>query len=108
MMLLAVIVGGSGTVLRPGAGIGRGDSAAGMAALSARLVSGDLRLRRDRADGLPSRADCSRSPTASRPAVAQNDARPSFLEVREVRKQYGAIKAVDGVSLSVGPARSSG
>ncbi len=30
-------------------------------------------------------------------------ARPSFLEVREVRKQYGAIKAVDGVSLSVGP-----
>jgi branched-chain amino acid transport system ATP-binding protein len=30
-------------------------------------------------------------------------ARPSFLEVRDVRKQYGAIKAVDGVSLSVGP-----
>jgi len=30
-------------------------------------------------------------------------ARPSFLEVREVRKHYGAIKAVDGVSLSVGP-----
>jgi branched-chain amino acid transport system ATP-binding protein len=30
-------------------------------------------------------------------------ARPSFLEVKEVRKHYGAIKAVDGVSLSVGP-----
>lgn len=26
-----------------------------------------------------------------------------FLEIREVRKSYGAIKAVDGVSLSVGP-----
>ena len=29
--------------------------------------------------------------------------RPSFLEVKNVRKHYGAIKAVDGVSLSVGP-----
>jgi branched-chain amino acid transport system ATP-binding protein len=29
--------------------------------------------------------------------------RPSFLEVKDVRKHYGAIKAVDGVSLSVGP-----
>ena len=29
--------------------------------------------------------------------------RPSFLEVKEVRKSYGAIKAVDGVSFSVGP-----
>jgi branched-chain amino acid transport system ATP-binding protein len=28
---------------------------------------------------------------------------PSFLEVREVRKYYGAIKAVDGVSMSVTP-----
>jgi len=28
---------------------------------------------------------------------------PRFLEVRDVRKHYGAIKAVDGVSLSVGP-----
>ena len=26
-----------------------------------------------------------------------------FLEVREMRKQYGAIKAVDGVSMKVGP-----
>src|SRR4029078_9450036 len=26
-----------------------------------------------------------------------------FLEVKDMRKQYGAIKAVDGVSLSVGP-----
>jgi branched-chain amino acid transport system ATP-binding protein len=30
-------------------------------------------------------------------------ATPSFLEVKGVRKYYGAIKAVDGVSLSVGP-----
>jgi branched-chain amino acid transport system ATP-binding protein len=29
--------------------------------------------------------------------------RPSFLEVKDVKKHYGAIKAVDGVSLSVGP-----
>jgi branched-chain amino acid transport system ATP-binding protein len=28
---------------------------------------------------------------------------PSFLEVKDVRKYYGAIKAVDGVSLSVRP-----
>jgi branched-chain amino acid transport system ATP-binding protein len=28
---------------------------------------------------------------------------PSFLEVKDVRKAYGAIKAVDGVSFSVGP-----
>ena len=28
---------------------------------------------------------------------------PSFLEVKDVRKTYGAIKAVDGVSFSVGP-----
>ncbi|HKE41431.1 MAG TPA: ABC transporter ATP-binding protein [Casimicrobiaceae bacterium] len=28
---------------------------------------------------------------------------PSFLEVKDVRKHYGAIKAVDGVTLSVGP-----
>src|SRR5438876_10073960 len=27
----------------------------------------------------------------------------SFLEVKDVRKHYGAIKAVDGVSFSVGP-----
>jgi branched-chain amino acid transport system ATP-binding protein len=30
-------------------------------------------------------------------------ARPSFLEVKDVRKHYGAIRAVDGVSLSVAP-----
>ena len=30
-------------------------------------------------------------------------ASPAFLEVRDVRKAYGAIKAVDGVSFSVGP-----
>ena len=30
------------------------------------------------------------------------DAAP-FLEVRDVRKHYGAIRAVDGVSMSVGP-----
>jgi len=29
--------------------------------------------------------------------------RPSFLEVKDVRKAYGAIKAVDGVTFSVGP-----
>src|SRR5690242_6778482 len=29
--------------------------------------------------------------------------RPSFLEVKDVRKTYGAIKAVDGVTFSVGP-----
>jgi len=29
--------------------------------------------------------------------------RPSFLEVKDVRKSYGAIKAVDGVTFSVGP-----
>ena len=28
---------------------------------------------------------------------------PSFLEVKDVRKAYGAIKAVDGVTFSVGP-----
>ena len=28
---------------------------------------------------------------------------PTFLEVRDVRKHYGAIKAVDGVSFKVGP-----
>jgi len=28
---------------------------------------------------------------------------PSFLEVRDLRKHYGAIKAVDGVSMSVRP-----
>ncbi|TMH60368.1 MAG: ATP-binding cassette domain-containing protein, partial [Betaproteobacteria bacterium] len=26
-----------------------------------------------------------------------------FLEVRDMKKQYGAIKAVDGVTMSVGP-----
>ena len=30
-------------------------------------------------------------------------AHPSFLEVKDVQKHYGAISAVDGVSLSVGP-----
>ena len=30
-------------------------------------------------------------------------ATPGFLDVRDVRKAYGAIKAVDGVSFSVGP-----
>jgi branched-chain amino acid transport system ATP-binding protein len=30
-------------------------------------------------------------------------ATPSFLEVKDVRKHYGAIKAVDGVTMSVGP-----
>jgi branched-chain amino acid transport system ATP-binding protein len=30
-------------------------------------------------------------------------ATPRFLEVKEVRKHYGAIKAVDGVTMSVGP-----
>ena len=30
-------------------------------------------------------------------------ATPSFLDVKDVRKTYGAIKAVDGVSFSVGP-----
>jgi branched-chain amino acid transport system ATP-binding protein len=30
-------------------------------------------------------------------------ASPSFLEVKHVRKHYGAIKAVDGVTMSVGP-----
>ena len=35
-------------------------------------------------------------------------ARPiAFLEVRDVRKHYGAIKAVDGVTLRSGRARSS-
>jgi branched-chain amino acid transport system ATP-binding protein len=28
---------------------------------------------------------------------------PTFLEIKEMRKYYGAIKAVDGVSMSVGP-----
>ena len=28
---------------------------------------------------------------------------PAFLEIKEMRKHYGAIKAVDGVSMSVGP-----
>ncbi len=31
------------------------------------------------------------------------NAKPSFLAVRDVRKQYGAIRAVDGVSLCVEP-----
>jgi branched-chain amino acid transport system ATP-binding protein len=31
-----------------------------------------------------------------------------FLEVKDVRKSYGAIKAVDGVSLSVGPGKIVG
>ena len=30
-------------------------------------------------------------------------AQTAFLEVSDVRKAYGAIKAVDGVSMSVGP-----
>jgi branched-chain amino acid transport system ATP-binding protein len=30
-------------------------------------------------------------------------ARPSFLEVKDMRKAYGAIRAVDGVTMSVGP-----
>ena len=30
-------------------------------------------------------------------------ASPAFLQVRDVRKAYGAIKAVDGVSFSMGP-----
>src|SRR5499427_4692838 len=29
--------------------------------------------------------------------------RPSFLEIKDVKKHYGAIRAVDGVTLSVGP-----
>jgi branched-chain amino acid transport system ATP-binding protein len=33
---------------------------------------------------------------------------PSFLEVKEVVKHYGAIRAVDGVSLSVGPGEIAG
>jgi ABC-type branched-subunit amino acid transport system ATPase component len=28
---------------------------------------------------------------------------PQFLDVKDVRKEYGAIKAVDGVSFKVGP-----
>jgi branched-chain amino acid transport system ATP-binding protein len=34
--------------------------------------------------------------------------RPSFLEVKDVAKHYGAIRAVDGVSLSVGPGEIAG
>ena len=30
-------------------------------------------------------------------------AHPSFLEIKGIEKHYGAIRAVDGVSLSVGP-----
>ncbi len=45
MMLLAVIVGGSGTLLRTGARHGRHRAAARMAALHAELVPGGVRLR---------------------------------------------------------------
>src|SRR5258708_16303645 len=74
-----------------------------MAAFPAGLVSGDLRLRRHRADGVPAgRAAFARRPVQAR-RRRQMTTLPSFLEVREMRKEYGAIKAVDGVSLSVGP-----
>jgi len=35
--------------------------------------------------------------------VGATNATAPFLEVRDVRKHYGAIRAVDGVSMSVGP-----
>jgi branched-chain amino acid transport system ATP-binding protein len=35
--------------------------------------------------------------------VRENDGAGEFLEVKEMRKAYGAIKAVDGVTMSVGP-----
>src|SRR4030095_3069195 len=64
------------------------------------LVSRGVRLRGGRADDL----------AAGRPPVDSGEVREEgrcevtpFLEVKDMKKQYGAIKAVDGVSMSVGP-----
>src|SRR2546421_6542529 len=67
-----------------------------MAALSEGLVSGDVRARGGGADDLAAR----------RPAVDSRAPAPRmtpFLEVKECRKHYGAIRAVDGVSFAVRP-----
>src|SRR5262249_46585084 len=88
--------------------------AAGMVALCAELVSRGLRLRRGGADGVAARRAHLDPPAASprrrfrrlpQSAVPAAECREmtDFLEVQDMRKSYGAIQAVDGVSLSVGP-----
>src|SRR4029450_2003029 len=91
------------TFLRTGAWIGHCHPAAGMAALPPGLVPRDLRVCLDRHDGVPpGRAAVDRRPVQDR-RRREMTALSSFLEVKDVRKHYGAIKAVGGVSLSVGP-----
>src|SRR6202008_824289 len=84
-------------------GYGRRDPDARDAALHAELVSRHLRLRGHRDDGVPAR----RIALTRRPLQDERrremPTRPSFLEVKNVKKHYGAIKAVDGVTFSVGP-----
>src|SRR5207244_12306525 len=71
-----------------------------VSALFAGLLSGDLRLCGDRAGGLPA----GRAAFARRPLQGPRRCQMTpFLEVRDMKKQYGAIKAVDGVTMSVGP-----
>src|SRR5450759_4292431 len=89
-----------GPFLRSGAWFGGGRAAAGMASLPAGLVPGDLRLRGDRPDVL----SAGRIAFAGRPLqIGRRHAMTPFLEVKDMRKSYGAINAVDGVTLSVGP-----
>src|SRR4030095_14807659 len=89
-----------GQIPRSGARHGHHRPSARMAALHAELVSGGVRLR----------GGCANDLAAGRVAVDSREVREEgrcevtpFLEVKDMKKQYGAIKAVDGVSMSVGP-----
>src|SRR6185437_13228114 len=92
-----------GPVLRSRHRHGHYRAAAGVAALHAELVSGRVRLRRRRADDLAA----GRHPVDSRAFRAEGHrtvtSRSNFLRVMDVRKSYGAIKAVDGVTFAVHP-----
>ena len=101
-MLLAIIVGGSGRFFGPVLGT-----------VVVVLLPEWLRFMQNwylavfgfavvALDDLASRAGFCRYPSVCADS-AQMTSAERFLEVKEMRKAYGAIKAVDGVTMSVGP-----
>ena len=116
MMYLMVVVGGAGLLLRPAARLGRRRAAARVAALRAGLVPVRVRRRGGAADAVAARRPAQHSRPAARrgarrarprrrAAAAAGEARsrsrerPPLLKVTDLKKSYGAIQAVGGVSL---------
>ncbi len=109
-MLLAVIVGGSGRFFGPVVGTRSSCSCprrcvrrAHRGSSSCRRGTSSCSHRGGGAHDLSAR----RPPVDSRALQGQGarnmTSKPSFLEVKDVAKHYGAIRAVDGVSLRVAP-----